>query len=580
MQDAKEEVRARLAIEDIVGEYVELKRAGRNFKGLSPFSGEKTASFFVSPDKQIWHDFSSNRGGDVFSFVMEMEGLEFRGALELLARRAGVELQSFDSKRSGEISRLKGRYIQAHQLAARYYQQCLLKDKPALTYATQKRGFGRQVIQDFMIGYAPDSKDGLVKNLTDKGFTAKELSEAGLTNRYGGDLFRDRLMIPLMDPQGQVIGFTGRAMNTENSDTPKYFNTRQTLIYDKGRHVFGLSQAKQAIRNSNYAVITEGNLDVVSSHQVGIKPVVATAGTAMTSYHLKALSRLVPDIKLAFDGDKAGLSATERAIGIAAEIDGLNLTIIVMPEGVGDPDELARQSPEAWQQAIDQSSPAVDWVIDQYQRRCDLSTALGKRQFTSETLKVVASLKDPVEREHYLKKIAQIADVSIESINRKLAGNKTNDQQRSLRPNNADTSGKNNDQFAYQDALLALMLLEPSSRSLLTDQTIPWLQGENRQAVASYLKTDDQPVDKLPENLNQYATYGKILLFMAEEHYAGWTSRDRALEAARLLNQSKNENRKITQEDLTLQLRDAELAGEEERAKQLRIQLNQLIKER
>lgn len=579
MQDAKEEVRARLAIEDVIGEYVELKRAGRNFKGLSPFSGEKTASFIVSPDKQIWHDFSSNRGGDVFSFVMEMEGLEFRETLELLARRAGVELKAYDTKRSGDFAKQKVRLIKAHQLAARYYQQCLLADKVALDYVTKKRGFGRQVISDFVIGYAPESGDGLVKFLTAKGFTAKELSDAGLTNRYGGDLFRGRMMVPLMDPQGQVIGFTGRIIKAADSDTPKYFNTRQTIIYDKGRHVFGLSQAKEAIRKANYAVVTEGNLDVVSSHHAGIKQVVATAGTAMTNYHLKALSRLVPDIKLAFDGDKAGLAATERAIGIAAEIAGLNLTIVQLPDGASDPDELASKSPQAWQQAIDDSVPAVDWVLKQYQNRCDLTTAQGKRQFTSATLEVVKMLTDPVEREYYQKQIAKIADVSFESIQRKLANSGSGQIKKPLRKPAAEPS-RHDSSYGYQDAFLALLFLEPGSRSLVNAESIDWIVGENRQAVANYLMTAKQPITELPTELNDYATYGKILLLMAEEHYNTWSSQDRSNEAARLLNQAKNEHRKLTQRDLTERLRDAELAGEEDHARELRVQLNQLIKER
>ncbi|MGB3945995.1 MAG: DNA primase, partial [Candidatus Saccharimonadales bacterium] len=338
MQDAKEEVRARLNIEDVIGEYVQLKRAGRNFKGLSPFTSERTPSFTVSPEKHIWHDFSSGKGGDVFSFVMEVEGLDFRAALEQLARKAGVDLSLYDSKQAGEIAQKKRRLIEANELACRYFQQSLLKNQHALEYVFKKRQLSKEIVQEFKIGYAPDEGEAAVRFLTKKGFSKRELSDAGLTNRFGGDIFRGRMTVPLMDPSGQVIGFTGRII-TDDPKAPKYLNTPQTLVYDKSRHVFGLSQAKEAIRKADFSVVVEGNLDVVSSHQAGIKNVVASAGTALTEWHLKSLARLSHDVRLSFDADKAGLAATERAIPIASQV-GVELTIIGLPDGMKDPDEL------------------------------------------------------------------------------------------------------------------------------------------------------------------------------------------------------------------------------------------------
>ncbi|MEP6710324.1 MAG: DNA primase, partial [Candidatus Saccharibacteria bacterium] len=371
MQDAKEEVRARLNIEDVIGEYVQLKRAGRNFKGLSPFTPEKTPSFVVSPDKHIWHDFSSNKGGDLFGFVMEVEGMDFRAALEHLARKAGVDLSMYDTKGGQEVAQKKKRLREAHALAANYYQHSLMKNQHALEYVFTTRQFDKPTVTEFQIGYAPDSGDALTQFLTKKGFTKKELSDGGLTNRFGSDMFRGRLVVPLMDASGQVIGFTARIL-VDAPNAPKYLNTTQTLLYDKSRHVFGLSQAKEAIRKSDYAVIVEGNLDVVASHQAGVKQVVATAGTAMTEHHLRALSRLSGNIRLAFDGDKAGLVATERAIPIAQQV-GVSLTIVSMPDGVKDPDDLIKQDPKLWQTAIDSAQPVVDWILQQYSQREDIS---------------------------------------------------------------------------------------------------------------------------------------------------------------------------------------------------------------
>ncbi|RKV98844.1 MAG: DNA primase, partial [Candidatus Saccharimonas sp.] len=362
--DAKEEVRARLNIEDVIGEYVQLKRAGRSFKGLSPFTSEKTPSFFVSPDKNIWHDFSSNKGGDVFAFVMEAEGMDFRQALEFLAKKAGVELSDYEPAHAKEHAARKKRLLIANQLAARFYQQCLLHNQHAMEYVFRVRSLSKQVVADFQIGYAPDSGEALVRALDKKGFSRRELNDAGLLNRFGGDMFRGRMMVPLMDSSGQVIGFTGRIIG-DVPNAPKYLNTPQTLLYDKGRHIFALSQAKQAIRQAGFIVMVEGNLDVVSSHQAGIKNVVATAGTAMTEQHIRAVKRLTGDVRLAYDGDKAGVAATERAITLASQA-GVELTIISLPEQYKDPDELIQADVSLWQRAIDTAEPAVDWILRQY----------------------------------------------------------------------------------------------------------------------------------------------------------------------------------------------------------------------
>ena len=576
MQDAKEEVRARLNIEDVIGEYVQLKRAGRNFKGLSPFTGEKTPSFYVSPDKHIWHDFSSNKGGDVFTFVMEVEGMDFRASLEHLARKAGVDLSMYDTKGSQEITQRKKRLLQALDLAANYYQHSLIKNKHAVEYVFNKRGLSKQIVQDFKIGYAPTSGDALVKFLTKKGFTTKELSQAGLVNQYGGDLFRGRMTIPLMDSVGQVIGFTGRIL-VDDDKSPKYLNTPQTLLYDKGRHVFGLSQAKEAIRVGDYAVIVEGNLDVISSHQVDISQVVATAGTAITENHLRALVRLSNHVRLAFDGDKAGLAATERAIPIAQSV-GVDLTIITLPGNAKDPDELIKQDPKLWQQAIDSAEPAVDWLIKQYSLRENLKTAAGKRQFTTAALDVVRMLQDSVEQEHYLAIIAGYSDSSVEALKDKLASGKDKIGEHYKKA--VQQSEVVQDPAYYQDNLLAVALIDGATHDLFRLVDIETFYGEQRQAVAKYLSEyGGKSVKDTPEQLQNHDIYVKILLLKADARYADWNDQDRYFETARLLRQVANEHKKKQKDILTEHLRDAETLGDDVKANEVRHQLNKLIKE-
>lgn len=259
---------------------------------------------------------------------MEVEGLDFRGALVHLARKTGVELSDFESAQAKQIAARKKRLHEANELAAAYYQQCLLRNRHALEYVFKHRALSKTVVEEFRIGYAPDAGQALVNTLKKRGFSARELSDAGLTNRYGGDMFRGRMMVPLMDPSGQVIGFTGRIIG-EVENAPKYL-IRPGHCSTRSRHIFAQSQAKEAIRTQDRVVVVEGNLDVVSSHQVGVKEVVATAGTAMTERHLSAIKRLTGDVRLAYDGDKAGVAASERAIAIAAQV-GVELTVVSLP---------------------------------------------------------------------------------------------------------------------------------------------------------------------------------------------------------------------------------------------------------
>lgn len=576
MQDAKEEVRARLAIEDVIGEYVELKRAGRSFKGLSPFSGERTPSFFVSPEKNIWHDFSSNKGGDVFSFVMEAEGLDFKGALELLARKANVDLSLYQNDKARDIAAKKKRLRAANEAAAHFFQHSMLKNQHAIEYVFKKRAINRETAAAFRLGYAPEGGDLLVKYLVAKGFTRKELQDAGLTNRFGGDLFKGRMMVPLMDGAGEVIGFTGRIIR-DDPKAPKYLNTPATLLYDKSWHVFGLSQAKEAMRTHDYVVVVEGNLDVVSSWQAGVKQVVATAGTAMTLHHLKTMGRLTGNIRLSFDGDKAGIAATERAIPIAEEA-GVSLTIVSLPDGAKDPDELIQQSTAAWQAAIDASEPVVDWILRQYSARHDVSTAAGKRAFTTAALEVTKALKDPVEQEHYLQKIAEISHTTLETLRAKMSVRTEPDKQYKKVAQTQD-GASDETQYAHYDSVLSLALTEPSVRELFGDIEPTLFVTAARQAVTEYVQTHDNEVADTPEELQKYDEYVKILLLRADARYAGWTDTDKFHETARLLRRIKDEHKKQQKQLLTDQLRDAEANGDDTRVRELMQAIQTLNKE-
>lgn len=577
--EAKEEVRAKLDIEAVIGEYVTLKRAGRNWKGLSPFSEEKTPSFFVSPEKGIWHDFSSNQGGDLFSFVMLVEGLDFRATLELLARKAGVDLSQYEQKSgsSRDHADKKKRIIAMHESAATFYQRSLFSTEIAADYV-KKRGFNRQVVHDFRLGYAPADGYSLLNFLESKGYSKQELRDGGLIGSRGSDLFRDRLTIPLMDGQGQVIGFTARLIR-DVQGAPKYLNTPQTLLYDKGRHVFGLHLAKEKIRRDDRAVIVEGNLDVISSHQAGVSNVVATAGTALTDHHLKALSRLTDRILLAFDADKAGVAATERAIPIAQAV-GVELGIVVLPGDFKDPDELIQHDVSKWQSAIRKFRPAIEWVIEQYEKRLDLKTALGKRQLTTEALGLLNKLENPVEQEHYLKSLVEKTGTSLDTLQTRmeqLAAAENAPRLKAVKHKPAQTVEDN----PKQDHLLALMCLESDIRDAAMELSVDAFDGEQRQTLFRYLVTHPGgfDLDDVPPELKPIDVYVKIVQLKADLRYADLGSAQRETEASYLIGQIKLQHLKTKKITLMNELRETEASGDEARTRQLRSELNDLIKE-
>jgi DNA primase len=554
---AAEEIKSRLSIEDVISEYVQLKRAGRNFKGLSPFTVEKTPSFVISPDKQIWHDFSSGKGGDVFSFVMEVEGLDFKQAIELLARRAGVDLDQFQSK--GPSRQVKERLYAALDAAAKFYQVQFSRNQVALQYVLKERQFSKETALEFRLGYAPNTGDALMQYLQKQQFSAKEIEQAGLSaKRYRGqqDMFRGRLMIPLMDEQGKVVGFTARLLD-DDPQAPKYINTPQTMLYDKSRHVFGLNLAKEAIRTGGFAVLVEGNLDVIASHQAGVIPVVATAGTALTEMQLKRLQRLAADVRLAFDQDRAGQAATERAIPIAHKV-GVRLQMVSL-KGGKDPDELIRQNKQLWLDAIAKPQDALDWLIERYRDQLDLSSADGKRQFSDVTLAVVRRLSDSVEQDHYLNHIAEVLGVRKEALVAKLAEVPLSQARRRKVVNPAAVDRDQTERLRLQNHFLALMLMRPDVRTHLDLMTPEMFSTDAGQQLYQYLHEHrDTDVGQAEQALSKISDYVKVLALHYETLYQDLDELEADYEAARLQVRLIEQFIKTKKTALTLEMGDAD----------------------
>ncbi len=429
-----DEIKDRLDIVEVISAYVPLKRAGRNYKGLCPFHGEKTPSFVVFPDTQGWHCFGAcATGGDIFSFVMKRENLDFGEALAFLANKAGVELKAREDAgpEEGKLERLRALVADA----AIYFHYLLIKAPEAdiARKYLERRGLTQQTWETWQLGYALDSWDALKDRLTAKGYSLAELDEAGLViKREDGssyyDRFRGRLMIPIRDSQGRSIGFGARMLKEDpNRPQPKYINSPQTPLFDKGNVLYGLDMARKAIREANLAIIVEGYMDVLGSYQAGVANVVAGMGTALGEAQMRQLKRYTGNITLALDPDAAGDHATVRGLetarqalerswenvigptGLVRQESRLNaqLRIATLPDGL-DPDELALQDADRWRQVIAEARPIVDYYMDMVAREEDLTTARGKSNAVSRMAPLIREISDRVERAHYTQILARL----------------------------------------------------------------------------------------------------------------------------------------------------------------------------
>jgi len=363
MSDQVQQIKERLDIVEVVGQYVKLTKSGKNYKGLSPFKKEKTPSFYVSPDKGMYYDFSTSQGGDIFSFVQTMEGIDFKGALTMLADRAGVTLV----KESRESKDARDRLYAALEAACAYYETKLSEHKDALQYLTD-RGLNPLTIRRFRIGFAPDGWQHVRDHLEQQGYKVHELEQAGLVKKgeRGShyDRFRSRIMFPIMDPAGRVIAFSGRIFGDAANDAAnaKYLNSPETHMFDKGRVLYGYHLAKQDIRTSDCSVLVEGQMDIVLSHQAGYTNTVAVSGTGLTQEHLTLLERLSKRLVLAFDADSAGVASAGRAATLALARN-MDVKVVRVPHGK-DPADCIKESPAEWKDAVKHAQHIVDYMFD------------------------------------------------------------------------------------------------------------------------------------------------------------------------------------------------------------------------
>ena len=459
-------------IVDVVSEYVSLgKRSGANYFGLCPFHNEKTPSFSVSPDKQIYYCFGCGKGGGVINFIMEIDQLTFSEAVERLAKRAGIPVPEQENDAQ---SRRRARIYEVNKAAALYFHEQLNAPIGATARDyVNKRQISRKTATSFGLGYAPDSYDAFEKAMLAKGFSVRELSDADLIRpgSKGGtySTFRNRLMFPVIDVRGNVTGFSGRIVG---EGEPKYLNTRDTPVFTKGRLLFGLNLARKSKRD--YMILVEGNVDVVSLHQAGFDSTVASLGTSLTKEQAQLLSRYKKEVVLAYDNDGAGLKASQRAIDILEKLD-VKVKVLRW-EGVKDPDEYIKtRGADAFQNLIDKSESQIDYRLMNIEKKYNLTVPEQKVDFLREATKLIASFPGSVERQVYAVRVAELAGIPADAVSkevsqqrRRLLSGARREAERSSRPLNTaqppDRAVKydNLPSATAEEGIIRLLYLEPS----------------------------------------------------------------------------------------------------------------------
>ncbi len=627
-----DEIKQRVDVVELISRYTQLKRAGSIYKGLCPFHGERTPSFVVFPNSGTWHCFGAcGTGGDVISFVMRKENLDFREAVELLAKQAGIEIGEREEDRSGQQ---RAQIYDVNEAAAAFFEH-VLTHHPAAEAARrylQGRGIDRATSEQFRLGFALDGWSSLRDHLLEQRFSLELLLEAGVVKRNEErnstfDMFRNRVLFPIRDRQGRVIGFGGRVMD---DGVPKYLNTSETPVFHKSHVIYGLDLAQRAIRERDQVVIVEGYMDVIAAHQFGFANVVACMGTALTPEQLRQLQRYTDNFVLALDADTAGQQATMRGLnqarqslvrvrkpvvtpgGVRLEDRlGANLAITTMPEGK-DPDDVIRADPQRWQAAVDAAKPLVDFYFDVVASTEDLGSARGKGLAVAELAPLIAELGDEIERQHYVQRLSRLVQVDEITIAGRVqaaartqqasaerqrqekaataardenaaesgaaAGATQKDRAAGAKPEPATQAKWQPAHFDYEDHLLASLINDGNllvwlsgateRLNLATVTAEDWQNSENReifQTLKRYLSGDEPWDIELFQDTLAPGLHGRLAHLLA---YAAQVPQDNPLlqreDAAKVLVRMRIERLKQETINIKYLLADMQSAGEQE----------------
>lgn len=576
-----EEVKGRTDIVSIIGERIDLKKAGRNYKAICPFHGEKTPSFMVSPELQIFKCFGCDAKGDVFSFLEQYEGMEFAEALKYLADRAGIKLQKFDG---GEVSE-KEKLIEVNTQALRFYNYLLLNHpvgKKALDYLITDRGLKKETIEEFQLGFSPQNSYALTKFLVDKKkFTPSEIERAGIGVLRGSnvyDRFGGRVIFPLFDHRGNPIGFSGRILPWDKRETGKYINSPETPLYHKSNVLFGLNLTRGFIKKKKTAIVVEGELDLISSWQAGIKNVVAIKGSALTDEQVKLLSRFAQKFILALDSDMAGDAATRRGIKVAGDI-GVEIKIAEVSGGYKDPDEAARGNIEGYKKDLIGAKVIWDFLIDSVFARNSGGTGSAKSKISKEIVPILSEISDKIVQAHYANVVAKKLGVPLEAVS-----NEISKVEKVSAPESSNREEKTEDRTKRErleeNYLKLVFAWDP--KILLSKGTKQIIKlPVNLKLIEEYekfLEKKDFKISEFGKNLPKelFATFSKIVLSEERDLDENIDQLKKELELVKKELKILAVKEKL--EGLQSQIREMEEKGEEEKLLEAQNEFNKLAK--
>lgn len=570
-----DEIKSRLDVAEVIGSYIRLQKSGRNFKANCPFHHEKTPSFMVSPEKQIWHCFGCSEGGDIFSFVMKIDGVEFGDALKTLAQRAGVVLKRQDP----QLNTQRHRFYEICELATKFFERQLWDSKSGQKMVDYLIGreLTRETIKNWRLGYAPNSWDELGNFLLNRGYNQKEIFDAGLISAKDGvaakswrfcDRFRDRIMFPVADINNQIVGFSGRINpSVDNKELAKYINTSQTIIYDKSRLLFGLNKAKTELRQQDACIVVEGNMDVIMSHQAGVRHTVASSGTALAEYQLKIIRRYTDNLLFAFDADVAGDTATKRAIELALQSD-FNIKIIELSEK--DPADLIKTNVAGWLKSIDEAKEIMEFHFNSAFKKITGGT-LGvkeKKQVAQILLPIIKKIKNKIEQAHWLQVLSNKISIEEGVLREQMNSIALPTNQFLFQPASYNLSNKNN-LDPLEVRLVSMAAAYPQKVNLQEVEINIFIDGQLRDLLIA-LKDGKKVTGPL-------SALKDLLVLQLEK--SPIDQNDIPDEVSFCLNELRKKAKKIKLNDLQMQIKEAEKQGDGERLQNILQQFNNLSRD-
>lgn len=581
-----EEIKSRLNIVDIVGGYLKLEKAGINYRACCPFHTEKTASFFVSPSRQMWHCFGGcNEGGDIFKFVMKIENIEFIDALRILAARAGVELKS----RGNDWQKTKSErqtLLNICESSAKFFEAYLKKSakgKEAKEYLL-KRGLKRETIDAWRIGYAPEAWSNLSDFLIGRGYKRDDIAKTGVAimkdqNKFF-DRFRSRIMFPICGFNGEPVGFTGRIFGKADEDEAKYLNTPNTLLYDKSRALFGIDKAKLEIRKNDFCILVEGNVDCIMSHQAGLQNCIAVSGTALTPYHLNIIKRYSPNLVLAFDMDAAGNKATKKGVALAQKME-FNIKVIPLTDEKDPADIVLHEGEEKWKQMVSVAKPVNEFYFDLALKNRDAGSLEDKKKIIAELLPVFKKIGNAVEQSHWLNKLAIGVRVEEQDLRKEME--KVKDEVDGYEI--AIVAGKidlekppKTKQDLLEEQAVLFVLLDRNNIGLLSPEIAGNFSAPAREILLKIMENPNISNDELVDQLKNSQETIDLLNYLILKSEVEAEIDDLPGELEKCVAERHNLINKNTRRELALKIKECEAKGDFETLQKLLEEFNNLTK--